>query len=224
VVDLGLSAQGRPLTMYVFGDGERPLLVIGGIHGNEPTGAELSEKLIDYLRANSPMWRDHPVAVLPRANPDGLAACTRVNGRGVDVNRNFPAKNWRKTPRNDAYGGPSPLSETESKAIATAVDTLHPWAIISIHSISTNEACNNYDGPAEDLARRMSALNGYPAKGSIGYPTPGSMGSWAGGDRGIPMVTLELPRNLSGQKCWETNRQALLTIVEIRPPPTSLGK
>ena len=60
------------------------------------------------------------------------------------------------------------------------------------------------------LASRMSALNGYPVTANIGYPTPGSFGSWAGIDQGIPVITLELPRELSGERAWETNRQALI--------------
>jgi protein MpaA len=56
----------------------------------------------------------------------------------------------------------------------------------------------------------MAGFNGYPVTATIGYPTPGSFGSWAGIDLGIPVITLELPRELSGPKAWESNRQALL--------------
>ena len=214
VVELGKSAKGTSIKMYIFGEGASPLLVVGGIHGNEPTGAELSDQLIEYLRAHSELWSQHPVAVMPRANPDGLAANTRVNANGVDVNRNFPARNWKKTKRGDSFGGNEPSSESETRAVVKAVEMTHPRAILSVHSISTNAACNNYDGPAEDLARRMSALNGYPAKGTIGYPTPGSMGSWAGIDLSIPIITLELPRNGSGSESWQANRSALLMAVQ----------
>ena len=54
-----------------------------------------------------------------------------------------------------------------------------------------------------------NGLNGYEAKDNIGYPTPGSLGSWAGIDRQIPMITLELPRKMGGEEAWEQNRQAL---------------
>jgi protein MpaA len=93
------------------------------------------------------------------------------------------------------------------------VESLHPARIISIHSISGGRQCNNWDGPAEDLARRMAARNGYPAKATIGYPTPGSMGTWAGIDHRIPMITLELPVGLSEGDCWRDNQQALLEAI-----------
>jgi predicted nicotinamide N-methyase len=35
------------------------------------------------------------VAVVLAANPDGLLRGTRANANGVDLNRNFPASNWR---------------------------------------------------------------------------------------------------------------------------------
>jgi protein MpaA len=73
--------------------------------------------------------------------------------------------------------------------------------------------CNNYDGPAQHIAELMSRYNGYAAKSNIGYPTPGSLGSWAGIDRQIPMITLELPRSLPGNKAWPNNRQAVLAAI-----------
>jgi protein MpaA len=51
----------------------------------------------------------------------------------------------------------------------------------------------NYDGPAAAWAGAVAAACGWPARGDIGYPTPGSLGSWLGVDRGLPVLTLELP-------------------------------
>ena len=53
----------------------------------------------------------------------------------------------------------------------------------------------------------MTSHNGYPTMASIGYPTPGSLGSWAGIDRGIPIITLELPARETGPAAWERNRR-----------------
>ena len=88
---------------------------------------------------------------------------------------------------------------------------MRPRRILSIHSI-TGEPCNNFDGPAEPLARAMASANGYAVKEQIGYPTPGSLGSWAGGDLGIPVVTLELPVASRGAEAWQRNRSAILGI------------
>jgi len=64
----------------------------------------------------------------------------------------------------------------------------------------------------------MSGHNGYPPAATIGYPTPGSLGSYAGIDRQIPMITLELPRTLPGQAAWDNNRAALLAAISAAEP------
>jgi predicted deacylase len=214
-VSLGKSVRGEELKMYVLGDGGEVTFIVGGIHGDEPGGAGLAQCFLEYLRANPLAYKGRTVAVFARANPDGLAANTRVNAHGVDVNRSFPASNWKETAAAARYnGGGAPAAEPETKAIIQAVESLHPTRIISIHSISGGKQCNNWDGPAEALARRMAGRNGYPPKATIGYPTPGSMGTWAGIDHKIAMVTLELPVGVSTQECWRNNQAALLEAVK----------
>ncbi len=219
-VVLGRSVEGRPLVLYRFTRWGGGPLVIGGIHGNEPTSAEVAERLVARL-ARSPDGRDEaPVAVLPRANPDGLARGTRVNARGVDLNRNFASANWR--PRqvgHPRFGGPRPESEPETRAILRAIGMTAPARIVSIHSIGGGRECNNFDGPAEYLARAMSAENGYPVVASLGA-CRGSLGNWAGVDREVPIVTLELPRNQPGPEAWARNRSALMAVIRpARTPP-----
>ena len=216
VTTVGESIESRPIGLHVFGDAPHPALVIGGIHGNEPTAAFVAERLIEHLRQNPRLWNGPAapsVAVLPVANPDGHRRGIRANARGVDVNRNFPASNWRRRPHRHNNYGTEPLSEPESRAIASAIETLRPRLIVSIHSIQWGRHCNNFDGPARAIAEAMSRHNGYPVQPSMGYPTPGSLGSWAGIDRQIPIVTLELPHDLPGDQAWAGNRAALLAAI-----------
>jgi len=210
---VGQSESGRELTVTLFGSGERPVLLFGAIHGDEPAGATLARRLMEELRRDGASCRACPVAILPAANPDGLAAGKRANAHGVDLNRNFPARNWRKAPPGTSYGGPAPASERETQAILRAVEQLQPRLILAIHAIGHGRQCNNYDGPAAAVGRLMSSHNGYPVKASIGYPTPGSLGSWAGVDRQIPVITLELPAGQSSEDCWTQNREALLAAI-----------
>jgi len=63
-------------------------------------------------------------------------------------------------------------------------------AVVAVHAPF---ACVNYDGPAAAWAEAVSTACGWPVRPQIGYPTPGSLGSWLGIDRGIPILTLELP-------------------------------
>jgi hypothetical protein len=55
----------------------------------------------------------------------------------------------------------------------------------------------------------------------MGYPTPGSLGTWAGVDRQIPIVTLELPARQRGEDGWKANREALLAAIHRGPTDPS---
>lgn len=225
---LGRSVLSEPIEMHVFGEGPSPVLVIGGIHGSEPTSVVVAQRLSALLLQRPDLWHGpggQSVAILPIANPDGYARLARTNVNGVDVNRNFPAQNWKAQarPNRPQANGPEPLSEPESRAIFQAIQTLNPRLIISIHSIDDGRHCNNYDGPAEVVARLMSQYNGYPVTATMGYPTPGSLGSYAGIDRQIPIVTLELPRTLPGEQAWAQNREALLAALAYAHRGDALG-
>ena len=58
---LGHSVQGRGLELIRFGTGQTHTLVIGSVHGDEPEGIELSDRLIRYLR-NNPDTLRRPVS------------------------------------------------------------------------------------------------------------------------------------------------------------------
>lgn len=214
-ITLGKSVSGTPLVLEIFGSGAERMLIFGGIHGDEPTSAVVARRLADYLRTDWDLLEGRTIAILAEANPDGLEKKTRTNANGVDLNRNFPAKNWK---RHGKRHGAKPLSEPESRAIVRAVEISKPDRIVSIHSARRGHHCNNYDGPAKLLAELMSRYNRYPAKPTMGYPTPGSFGSWAGVDQGIATITLELPRDIDGRRCWKENGRALLAFIDEGGP------
>jgi len=210
---LARSVKGQPIPIYRFGNGGEVTLILGGIHGSEPTSAFIAERLVEELEQNPALYAGRTVVVVPRANPDGLATGSRHNARGVDLNRNFPASNWRLASNGASTHGTRPLSEPEAEGIRRAVVQHQPAKIVSIHSIARGRHCVNFDGPADGLARAMAAQNGYRVVPSMGYPTPGSFGTWAGIDHGIPTITLELPRELHGAGAWRENRTALLAAI-----------
>jgi predicted deacylase len=136
-VRLGESVQGKPIDMAVLrGNGAGPaVLVIGGVHGDEPTGVDVARALLAELAAGPQIIGAQTVAVLADANPDGRAAGTRRNANDIDVNRNFPAANFKRSWRRRGGGGREPASEPETRAILAAIERLRPALIISIHSM-----------------------------------------------------------------------------------------
>src|SRR2546423_8456664 len=121
---LGYSVRHRPIVGYEVGDSDsaRRLLVVGCIHGSERAGTAIADALI-----RSTPTQDVDLWVVPTLNPDGAAAHTRVNGRGVDLNRNFPYQ-WRRIgmPGALTYSGPGPLSEPESRLALALLKRLRP--------------------------------------------------------------------------------------------------
>lgn len=158
------------------------VLVVGVVHGDEPQGKFLIE---NYISANP----DSPLLFIPCLNLDGLLAGTRTNANGVDLNRNFPTANWESGERGEFFGGESPASETETRFLIDVIEEYKPKLVLTLHAPFK---VVNYDGPARETAEKIAEIIGYPVQEHIGYPTPGSLGTWAGVEKGIPTITLEL--------------------------------
>lgn len=130
---------------------------------------------------------------IPCLNPDGLELNTRQNANGIDLNRNFPTINWERIEEKDYFGGEAPASEIETKFVIEIIEEFKPDVILTLHA---PYKVVNYDGPAKDIAEKISEIINYPATTDIGYPTPGSFGTYSGVERKIPTITLELDEEI----------------------------
>ena len=204
----GYSVEGRPIDGLVFGEGRQTLLFLGVTHGDEPAGAALLEGFAAYVATNPRIYRTRRIVIVPVVNPDGLERGTRRNARDIDINRNFPSRNWTGAAANRS--GSRPASEPETKTVLRLVRQFAPVRILSVHSPLRMV---NYDGPARQVAEAVAANCGYPVADSVGYPTPGSLGSYAGIDWGIPTITLELDRDVGAAEAWRDFKDALLAFV-----------
>lgn len=194
-----VSVNGRTLALRDFtapGDAPAPsrILVLGGLHGDEYSSISIMFKWMALLAADPPAefnWR-----FLPVANPDGLldAQAVRQNANGVDLNRNFPSRDWRSlamrnwkdrtgsNPRR--FPGAAPASEPETQWVVEQILAFQPDVIVSVHA---PYHLLDYDGPA-----RAPEKIGELYLHQLGV-FPGSLGNYAGLDLGLPVVTLELP-------------------------------
>jgi len=208
------STMGKQIHLYIFGPvSDNTTIFLGSFHGDEPQGKAVIIKLKEYLKFHPKIYSDKRIVLVPEVNPDGLTSKKRANCNDVDINRNFPAKNWSSEyddPRNNP--GSRPASEIETVNIVNILRS-HNASKLKIVSIHSPMRCINYDGPAEKLACLIHDCNKYPVQADIGYSTPGSFGTYAGIEKKIPTVTLELP-GVSGEECWQENREALLKVIE----------
>ena len=148
---LGRSWQGRPITVTRVGDPRgTPVLVVGSIHGNETGGMAVARALVRRSPRGIDLW------VVPTLNPDGVAAGTRGNARGVDLNRNFP---WRWRPLDGAYeSGSGPLSEREARIGRALVLRVRPRLTVWFHQHLNLVWASGGDPRVERVFARVSGL------------------------------------------------------------------
>jgi murein peptide amidase A len=152
IVLLGLSVEGRAITAVEVGDpaGAR-ILVVGCIHGNEPAGIAVAQRLTRLSPAGIDLW------IVPVLNPDGRVAGTRGNARGVDLNRNFPYR-WRRS-GGVFSSGSRPLSEPEARIAYRLILRLRPAVSVWFHQHLDLVWGSGGDA---SLERRFARISGLP--------------------------------------------------------------
>jgi protein MpaA len=190
----GTSVHGTALNLFGPSAGPVDLLVMASMHGDE---CESTVVLSEALRSVPEDALAMPVILA--VNPDGMALGTRGNANGVDLNRNWPTRNWTpdtvfykahgETVRDIALSpGAEPASEPETRTLLDLVQALRPAAIVSLHAPL---GCVE-DPDQKPLARWIAHEVGLPLVPDVGYLTPGSFGTWSV-EQGINIITWELP-------------------------------
>ena len=207
------TALGLPLHGYQWNENEKKyphVLILGGVHGDEPEGVVCARGLLEC-------WREHfpyklRMTLIPEFNPEGVLLKTRGNSNKVDLNRNLATKDWTResaTPR--YYPGPSALSEKENQALVNFIDSEKPAVIFSLHSWKPMLNINGDLPEAKIIADRT----GYVIEPDIGYPTPGSLGTYAGHERHIPTLTYEIERDSSFDQILRIHVPAICEALKI---------
>lgn len=197
------SVKGFPIVLSEFPPlaNRKPkgrILIVGGTHGDELTSVSVTLRWIEKLNQyHSGLYHWH---IVPLMNPDGVLkpGATRTNHNGVDLNRNMPSADWsekalkywtqkgNKDPRK--FPGDEAASEPETKWLIDEINTFKPDAIISVHApygVVDFDSLVLNSAPKSLGKLHLNLLGTYP----------GSLGNYAGINRNIPVITLELPHS-----------------------------
>jgi protein MpaA len=221
----------HPLIFTHFGNSTgNCVLFFGGVHGDELPSVYLMLKLAHYIKDNPSLFKDKCIIIAPLLNPDGFLSAqpTRTNANGVDINRNFPTRDWMtsaihqwitRTKKNKRYyPGTRPSSEQETQFQVALIKKFKPQKILSVHSPLN---FFDYDGPSSDLnsfeqwMEQICKETNHPLK-KFGY-YPGSLGNYAGHERNIFTLTLELPTSSPelGHEYFQKFQSSLLKFINL---------
>lgn len=209
------TRSGHPLIYAEFGSGQETTLLLGGVHADELTPIHLAFRFARYLNDNVNLLGTNAHVILaPLVNPDGFlrARPTRTNFNGIDLNRNFFTADWYDKARRvwqidrkkvlAHFPGYFPNSEVETIFQIQLIDRFKPDKILSVHAPL---GFLDYDGPGSGILRPLTSTERKAkrlvkaiSESSQNYKVvdytfyPGSLGNYAGNERQIPTVTLEL--------------------------------
>lgn len=225
VAELCRSVEGVPIYHYDRVSKEKTpkkILVFSLIHGDETPAGSVGRYWMERLETIDPRntWR-----VIPVLNPDGVKRKTRTNANDIDLNRNFPTRDWDelamsywKTKTNSnprRFPGKTAGSEPETACALYHYEDFKPDFVVSVH---TPLKVLDFDGPKW----KPPSYSYLPWK-SLGH-FPGSLGRYLWFERDIPVLTMELYDHLpKSYRPFEQLQDIIGTLVgleEQRKPAT----
>ena len=214
---LGKTAWGRPLLCRKGGQGARRVLFCAAHHGSEWITTLVLLRFWRQFRARKDWQRACTLYCVPCVNPDGAAlargqvgrftplylaargaarqdpelvfpAGWKANGRGVDLNLNYPA-GWQQAVRQKGktepaawhWPGPKCASEIETRAMMALCRRVRPQLLVTLHA-QGREIYWEYGGFAPSGAREvgeiMAARSGYALRQVPPSAAFGGMKDW----------------------------------------------
>lgn len=238
---IGKSASGKDIIAYHYGNGEKELLFVGGIHGGYSWNtALLAYELDKYVADISNLPENITVTIIPNLNQDGLSLATgkdgiftasdisaktdvlttaRFNSNNVDLNRNFACE-WKESAvwqNKTVSGGSAAFSESEAVAMKNYIETNKPTAVVVWFSAEGKvypSACGGE--PSQEsvaLAKAYATASGYPREAEFdAYAITGDMVNWIA-KQGIPAISVLLTDHKNTE--WGRNKAGFEAVLNM---------
>lgn len=192
IIHIGTSNDNRIIFMIKLGKGERGPVFLSGVHGRESVNPTVLLSLVErlsrrYYSYGEKLLEKYALYFIPLLNPDGYSIATegyfsinnpvlrynckcfnipyqeyKLNGDGVDINRNFESKSFSYT---NISGLPN--NEPETMAFIMACEQNDFMGLIDFHSRGNSifyhrEAMiYEYNKKQFEIACKLSKLTGY---------------------------------------------------------------
>jgi hypothetical protein len=152
VTRIGSSESNVPIYSVKFGSGSKKILIWTQMHGNESTG---TKALFDFFNcicnSNEAIFKtilkECSILCIPMLNPDGSLNYTRVNQKGIDLNRDAVDRKAK-----------------ESKLLRSVLEGFKPQFCFNLHDQRTifgvegteNPATISFLAPSEEETRKLT--------------------------------------------------------------------
>ena len=212
---VGESVDGRTIWAYHLGEpsdvpkaGIKRVVLIATMHGDEQ-----QSRVPLLAMKEGPALVGADVWLVPTYNPDGLAAGTRKNARGVDLNRNYP-NSWADLDGNYESGS-GPASEPETQAVMAFLREVRPHRILSFH-----QPLHGVDTDTKDSAwaRHVATTLKLPTKTfDCGGVCHGTMTGWYNNRFDGSALTVEFGAKPGQKYLRETVPPRIRRVFGLRP-------
>lgn len=209
------SADGRVIETLRLGTGSARIAILGSLHGDETQSAALVEGLARYLQEHPASLRDATVLLVRNPNPDGTAAKSAYDRQGVDLNRNFPAANWKNLPNGRA--GTRAGSQVETQNVVELLNDFRPDLVVHVKDRPLKDsvagALINVEGATPDRAARLAKPFVCRMVEGLGAKTTGSVENYTDATLHGTALTVLLPRESNSEAAWSKYGDAFVTLV-----------
>ncbi len=208
------SVDGRPINVRKLGHGKYRTVIVTGLDGRDVAAVQWADDLAEALESRNELLDQQEFVIVRAANPDGLAAHTRENARGVHLNRNFPTRRYQhtKTPSS----GTGPASEPETRALLQTLYELRPQRVVHLCSTSGKSAVF-INQQAGDVAERLQRRHRLPTERLNYDQLPGSLEEFCDATWNSSIVLLHL-HGVPEQEVAEKLLPTVIAAVAWREP------